>query len=260
MDLHPRLLALICERAMDVTAFQLSLFLSAAFVAAFVAGVSGFAFALIAAAVWLHILSPLETATLIIGYGLIVQGYGFWKLRHAFSWNRLWPFIIAGAPGVTIGVHLLRWANPSHIRIGIAAFLVAFSIYSLARPRLKPVPESIAADMIVGLLSGMLGAVAGFPGILIVIWCGLRRWSKDEQRGVFQPASVAMLLMSAVALGVTGSVATGTIYLFLIGLPALLLGTWAGFALYGRINEEAFRKIVLWLLLAAGLFLLASLR
>jgi hypothetical protein len=186
MDLHPRLLALICERAMDVTAFQLSLFLSAAFVAAFVAGVSGFAFALIAAAVWLHILSPLETATLIIGYGLIVQGYGFWKLRHAFSWNRLWPFIIAGAPGVTIGVHLLRWANPSHIRIGIAAFLVAFSIYSLARPRLKPVPESIAADMIVGLLSGMLGAVAGFPGILIVIWCGLRRWSKDEQRGVFR--------------------------------------------------------------------------
>jgi uncharacterized membrane protein YfcA len=245
---------------MDVTVFQLSLFLAAAFVAAFVAGVSGFAFALIAAAVWLHVLSPLETATLIIGYGLIVQGYGFWKLRHAFHWGRLWPFIIGGAPGVAIGVYVLRWANPSHIRIGIAMFLVAFSTYSLARPKLKPVRESAAADTIVGLLSGILGAVAGFPGILIVIWCGLRDWSKDEQRGVFQPASVAMLLMSTVALGVTGSVALNTIYLFLIGLPALLLGTWAGFALYGRIDEDGFRRIVLWLLLAAGLFLLTSLR
>jgi uncharacterized membrane protein YfcA len=245
---------------MDVTAFQLSLFLGAAFAAAFVAGVSGFAFALIAAAVWLHILTPLETAALIIGYGLIVQGYGVWKLRHAFSWNRLWPFIIGGAPGVAAGVYVLRWANPSTVRIGIAAFLVAFSIYSLARPALKPVRAGAIADTIVGFFSGMLGAIAGFPGILIVIWCGLRGWPKDEQRGVFQPASVAMLAMSAVALGVTGSVALNTVYLFLIGLPALLLGTWAGFAVYGRIDEDGFRRIVLWLLLTAGLFLLASLR
>ena len=244
---------------MDVTAFQLSLFLGAAFAAAFVAGVSGFAFALIAAAVWLHVLTPLETATLIIGYGLIVQGYGFWKLRHAFNWQRLWPYIAGGAPGVAIGVYVLRWANPSYVRMGIAAFLVAFSIYGLARPALRPVRAGAIADTAVGFLSGMVGAIAGFPGILIVIWCGLRGWSKDEQRGVFQPASVAMLAMSAIALGVTGSVALNTIYLFLIGLPALLLGTWAGFALYGRIDEDGFRRIVLWLLLAAGVFLIASL-
>ena len=48
--------------------------------------------------------------------------------------------------------------------------------------------------------------------------------------------------------------------LFLIGLPALLLGTWAGFALYGRIDEGMFRRIVLWLLLASGIFLLATFR
>ena len=73
---------------MDLTVFQLSLFLSATFAAALVAGVTGFAFALIAAAVWLHILTPLQTATLTICYGLIVQGYGFWKMRHAFNWER----------------------------------------------------------------------------------------------------------------------------------------------------------------------------
>jgi uncharacterized membrane protein YfcA len=243
---------------MDVTVLQLGLFLSATFVAALVAGVTGFAFALIVAAVWLHIFTPLQTATLTIGYALIVQGYGFWKMRHAFNWSRVWPYIVGGAPGVAIGVQILRWANPAYLRTGIAAFLVLYSIYGLTRPALKPIQANAAADVMVGFLSGVLGAMAGFPGIIIVIWCTLRGWPRDVQRGVFQPVSVAMLAMSAVALGATGSIALNTVYLFLIGLPALALGTWAGFQLYGKIDDDGFRKIVLWLLLAAGLFLLAS--
>src|ERR1044072_5863647 len=74
------------ERAMDGSILSLSLFLGATFAAALVAGLAGFAFGLIAAAIWLHILTPLQTATLIVGYGLIVQGYAVWKLRHALSW------------------------------------------------------------------------------------------------------------------------------------------------------------------------------
>lgn len=41
---------------------QLGLFAAGAFVAALVAGVSGFAFAPLAASVWLHLFTPLETA------------------------------------------------------------------------------------------------------------------------------------------------------------------------------------------------------
>ena len=44
-------------------------------------------------------------------------------------------------------------------------------------------------------------------------------------------------------------------WLFLIGLPALALGTWAGLKLFGRLNDAAFRRIVLVLLLASGLSL-----
>ena len=41
------------------------LFLSGTFLAAMVAGLGGFAFGIVAAAVWLYILTPLQTATLI---------------------------------------------------------------------------------------------------------------------------------------------------------------------------------------------------
>jgi uncharacterized protein len=57
--------------------------------------------------IWLHIL------TLIVGYGLLVQGYGIWKLRHALSWHKVMPFIIGGAIGVPIGGALLAYINLS---------------------------------------------------------------------------------------------------------------------------------------------------
>jgi uncharacterized membrane protein YfcA len=245
---------------MDHDLLQLGVFVTATFVAAFVVGVSGFAFALIAAAAWLHVLSPLQTATLISIYSMLVQGYGTWKVRHAVDWRRIWPFLIGGAPGVALGAVVQHWANPEHLRAGVGIFLVLYAAYGLLRPEIKTVHAGRPVDVAVGLLSGVLGATTGFAGILIVIWCGMRGWPRDMQRGVFQPVSVAMMGMTALALGFTGSFSSETARLFVLGLPALALGTWIGFRLYGRLDEAAFRKIVLILLLASGVPLIATLR
>src|SRR5881397_300900 len=102
---------------MDGFSSELPLFLLATFAGALVAGLSGFAFGLVAASIWLYILTPLQTATLIIAFGLIVQGYSVWKLRHALDWRRLWPFMAGAALGVHFGVGILTWANPAHVRM-----------------------------------------------------------------------------------------------------------------------------------------------
>ena len=71
---------------------------------------------------WLFILTPAETASLIIAFGLIVQGYSAWKLRHAVDWRKLWPFVLGAAFGVPLGVGVLTWANPAYVRAAIAPF------------------------------------------------------------------------------------------------------------------------------------------
>ena len=109
---------------MDLTVLQLGLFLIATFAAALVAG-AGFAFALIAAAAWLHMLTPLQTVTLIISYGMLVQAYGFWKMRRGCNWSRFWPYIVGGAPGIAIGSQVLHWADPANMRMGIGCFFGA---------------------------------------------------------------------------------------------------------------------------------------
>ncbi|KRQ98511.1 permease [Bradyrhizobium jicamae] len=242
---------------MDGTTLELTLFLLATFAGALVAGLSGFAFGLIASAIWLYILTPLQTATLIIAFGLIVQGYSVWKLRGALDWRRLWPFMAGAALGVPVGVSVLTLANPAHVRAGVGAFLMLYSLYALLRPAIAPVKAGgAAADAGVGFLNGVLGGITGLAGILVTIWCGLRGWPKDVQRTVFQPVAVAIFLMSALWIGAKGAIAPDTMKLFLIGLPALFAGTWAGLKLYGRLDEASFRKVVLVLLLVSGTVLI----
>src|SRR4029077_6741281 len=171
--------------AVDGSLANLSLYLAATFLAALVTGIAGFAFGLVAAAAWLHILTPLQTATLIIAYGLVVQGISVWKLRGALRWSRLWPFLLGAALGVPLGVAILGWASPDYVRVTVGVVLALYSSYSLARPAMKPVKAGGAtADAGVGFLNGILGGLTGLAGILTTIWCGLRGWPKDEQRAI----------------------------------------------------------------------------
>jgi uncharacterized protein len=90
----------------------------------------------------------------------------------------------------------------------------------------------------------------------VVSAASLRGWSKDVQRAVFQPVAVAIFLMTAAWLGANGTFETETIKLFVLGLPMVVVGTWLGLKLFGRVNEMTFRRIVLALLFASGVALI----
>src|SRR5262249_8646657 len=240
----------------DAGLFDLALFLAATFAAAMVAGMAGFAFGLVAAAVWLHVLSPLQTTRLIVTFGLIVQGYSVWKLRHALKPKRLWPFLLGGALGLPLGVELLRWLPAADVRIAVGVFLALFSVWSLARPALKPISVGGRwADGGVGVLSGVLGGLTGLGGSLPTLWSGVRGGRTGEPRAVSQPSGVAICIGTALMLGGTGSIASDTVRLFLIGLPVLLAGSWLGLRLCGKLDEAGFRRVVLVLLLVSGVAL-----
>jgi len=123
---------------------------------------------------------------------------------------------------------------------------------------MKPITHVGAmADSGVGFLNGILGGLTGLAGIITTIWCGMRGWGKDEQRAVFQPIGVAIFAMSGLWLGVRGSISRDSIWLFIVGLPVLLAGTWVGLKLYRHLDETGFRKVVLVLLLLSGVALVA---
>jgi uncharacterized membrane protein YfcA len=202
-------------------------------------------------------LTPAQSAVLVTAYALIVQGYATWKLRRAIRWRRVLPLLIGGLLGIPLGLEVLRVLPAVSVRIGVGVFLIAFSLYTLLKPKMPQLPgERPIADSGVGVLSGILSGATGLATILPAIWSTLRGWPRDEQRAVFQPVGVLIFVATAAWFGGTGTIDMPTIRFFVIGLPALALGTWLGLKLYGRLDEAAFRKVVLVVLLASGIALI----
>ena len=183
---------------MDVVSLDLAIFLIATFAGALVAGLSGFAFGLVAASIWLYILTPLQTATLIVAFGLIVQGYAVWKLRHALDWGKLWPFLAGAVAGVPAGIFILGWASPVHVKAGIGVLLVLYSLYALLRPKMPQLAAGGAghsgADRGVHqederTTGGRVAAACGWSGSIrsAVRYDGRCRWSRRSAPGAWPP-------------------------------------------------------------------------
>ncbi len=234
----------------------LALYVAATFFGGFTSGLTGFAAGLVVSGVWLHVITPLQTAVLIAAYGVVNQAYGIWKVRHALRWRRILPFVAGGAIGVPLGVYLLTYIDPAHLRVGIGVLLILYGSYNLARPTLTPITSNPPTDVAVGLMNGLLGGLTGLGGVISTVWVQLGGGPKDAQRAVFQPVLFMTMTMTTLTFAASGYLFDFDILkLFLLGLPALLLGLWAGVTAYGKLDDAAFRKAILILLLVSGLSL-----
>jgi uncharacterized membrane protein YfcA len=238
--------------------FGLGLFLFAALLGGFVNGVAGFATGFVVSGIWLHLITPVQTAALIVGYGLWTYSYGTWKLRRSLRWRTVAPFIIGGAVGIPLGTLLLRYLDAAYLRSLVALLLVIYSIYGLTKPSFTPRKAGPLTDGGIGFANGLLGGLTGLPGFIITVWCQMRGWNKDEQRAVFQPVILISMIIIGISLSAGGAVTAETLKLYGLGLPVVLVGLWLGFKLYGKLDDATFRKLVLLLLLCSGLALIAT--
>jgi uncharacterized membrane protein YfcA len=233
-------------RALD--AQSLAVLWLGAFVGALAAGGAGFAFGIVAAAVWLHRLDPVYTTFLVVSCGTILHSGLIWQVRRNIEPARLAPFIAGGLVGIPIGVWLLTRGNASAIKFALGLFLTAYGLYALAAPRLPHVSHGgKAADGVVGILGG----IGGFSGVLPAIWTQLRGWPKDVARGVYQPFILFGHVSTLILVGVVAFNRVGAV-LFLLALPALFAGAWAGWHIYGRLDDRRFRQVLAALLIISG--------
>jgi uncharacterized membrane protein YfcA len=236
--------------------WHLALFLAATYFGGLTSGLSGFAMGLVVSGVWLHLVTPQQNALLIVLCGLVTQGAGIWRVRHAINWRVIAPYIIGGAIGIPVGIALVTTVDAKAIRFGIGVLLLAYSLYSLLRPTLKSPKASLSADLGVGVVNGLIGGLTGLGGIAVTVWCQMRGGKKDELRAIFQPVLFATFVMTAIAFAIAGTFTVETMKLYAFALPALVAGIWSGFGLYGKLDDAAFRKVILMLLLASGVALI----
>lgn len=225
-----------------------------AVLAGFVQGLSGFAFALVALSVWAWAVDPQVAAPRAVFGSLVGQVATLPLTWRGADARRLAPFVVGGLVGVPLGVWLLGVMDPDGFKLALGVFLLVYC------PAMLFVPATWAvrlggkwADAVSGWMGGVFGGIGGMAGAAPTLWITLRGWDKDTQRGVMQVFNITMHVATLTAYVVAGHAITGEVLgLFAIIAPALVIPALLGAMLFRRMNQKAFRRLVLGLLFVSG--------
>jgi uncharacterized membrane protein YfcA len=225
----------------------------------FVSGLAGFGAGPVVLAFWVLVLDPKVAIPVLMMSGLVHLYLNLRLVWHDIVPGRLAPIAIGGLMGIPVGAWLLLWLSSSTVRLVIGLGLAVYSAVRLLIARdivinVKSRLIDVAAGSIVGIGSGL----AGIPGPIVTLWCGLRGWSKREQRAVFSPINAVMVVFSLASVFISGLLTREVLGYAVWTIPGLFAGFSMGAPLYARLSDKQFQKLVLLLLLAMGLMLVAS--
>ncbi len=232
--------------------------------AAVVQGTVGFGFTLLAVSFFLLILQSATAIQLLIVLNLVIS---LWVVRN--MWRNvprdLWIKLVAGAViGFPAGLVLFHYASVDQLKVVVAATIVVF--VPLLAFRHRSVPEQGASPPIyrssssvgVGILAGAMTTSVGMPGPALVLYLTALGADKNAIRAIsltfFAATYAAALLLQALTFGVEGEVWMMAIVL----VPVAAIGAQLGHWLSQRVIESTFRRAVLLLLGATGVYTLLT--
>jgi uncharacterized membrane protein YfcA len=188
---------------------------------------------------------------------ITVQAANLFALRKSMQWKTSLVFIAGGLLGIPIAIYLLQHVDTGVFRLGFGILVSLYAAYALLRPTAAYLRQmdSRSRNALVGFGGGLVGGLTAMPGALPAVWCDIHGLPKHQQRGLVQPYIGVMQLFALALMLSHHSLSLKVLINFGIALPALAAGAAVGIVLFGRINEAAFKRIILGLLLFSGLCL-----
>ncbi len=227
----------------------------------FINGLAGFGTALLALGFWLQIMPPVSAVSIVVIMSVVSGLQGAWVVRRAIfdQPKRLARFLIPGVLGVPLGVAALSTLDPQDLKIAIGSMMVLYGgFFSLRKTLPKFDHPTPITDSIVGFLGGILGGAASLSGALPTMWCSMRTWSKSETRAVLQPYNIIILVLAAFVFLQRGNYTWDVVKQMLLALPVTLLFAQMGIAVFKRLSDDQFRRLLITMMFVSGIILLTK--
>ncbi len=227
------------------------------FLAAMVSSIAGFAFSALCGPVLVLLdMSPVRMVQTMALCSIAMQGWSVWALRRDIDLVALAPVLAGALCTLPLGVALLLHLPQGSHAAPIGGLILVYGLWALLRPPIRLTrPPGLLAAVLAGATGGITGGLAAFPSPVVVVWCGLRGWPKERQRGI---TAAYILVMQVGALGVIAVMSEGTGQpaipdaATLAHVPAAVLGAVCGLRLFRGLTDAQFGRAVHALLVAAG--------
>lgn len=235
---------------------DLGFLLAGALAGGFINGLAGFGTALFALGWWLQIMPPVNAVAMVLAMSVLSGLQGAFVVRHAIRRADLARFVLPGLLGLPAGYAALQYVEARSLTLIVAGFLLLFGGFFTLRRRLPKLQHRpLAAELAIGCAGGVLGAMTGLSGALPTMWLALFDQSKAATRAILQPYNIIILSVSAVLLALDGAYDRQTLLRMVIALPATLLAAQIGIALFKRLEDAQFRRLLIAMMLISGLVL-----
>ena len=226
----------------------------------FVNGLAGFGTALMSLGIWLQAM-PAEQAVPIVAAMSVISGVqSLWLTRSGLSkgFRRLPRFLLPALFAMPLGTYILFWVDASTIKITIACLMLLYGAFLIAKHSLPQMnKDHPVLDALVGFVSGLLGGAASLSGVMPTMWAALQPWNKQETSAILRPFNVIILGLACAVYLWRGYFTLDTLGLMASAIPSTLIAAQIGVALYKRLSDGAFRRLLLWLMIGGGLSLIA---
>ena len=248
-DIHPGHLL------MELSHLQLAGLFSVLFVAYVVRGIAGFGSGLIAIPL-LALVLPLPLAVpLVVALDFLASASQGVRDRQQIQWAEILPTLPFAVMGILAASVALKTAAAASLLKGLAVFILAYALYSLAGhiPR-RRVSRWWAGP--VGLLGGFVGTVFGTGGPFYVVYLQMRHLDKTAFRASFATLFLLDGSDRLIAYLLSGLLDLRFLMLLALCLPVVAIGIFLGGRIHADISQEAFRRGISLLLLSSGTLLL----
>lgn len=225
------------------------------FLAALLQTTSGFGFALLAMPLVALVIGVKAAAPLVALVGFTLYAVNLLRYRRGFDRRVVLPLALAAALGVPLGVWALDNLDENLVKRALGVMLIAYALYGAWRPQTAPLRSSLWAWP-AGFLAGVLGGAFNTPGPPVIVYGNLKQWPRDLFRSTLQALFLFSSSLVIASHGMTGHLTRATWRNYLLLVPALLLGVWAGAWVDRHISNQHFRILVLALIFATGVLLL----
>ena len=227
------------------------------FLAGVTFGLAGFGFTTVSVPIMIIFLPPQVVVPIAVIHGILICIFVLAEARKWVDLKRIWSLIIAGLAGIPFGIYLLVVLDVTMLKVFIGTAITVFGVALLAGFKRKIKNEKLAfapVGFVSGLLTGSMGTSA--PPVTLFLT------NQGVKRQVFR-ANLALYLMVVALATIPGFIISGLVTKEVLGyvilfLPAMIVGVLIGIKLVDRVREELFKKIVLAILIFAGLLSITS--
>jgi uncharacterized protein len=166
---------------------------------------------------------------------------------------QLMPVILGMVPGLFIGVRVLLALDANVAKMIAGLVLMGVGGVTLLAPKLRILSRSaLPTGVTFGFFGGILGGIAAMPGPLVFIFLlakGLRGQAFTKEASLYLVVSAALL---AIFLAASRQFSWLDILVSTAAMMPVVLGMYLGQHVRDWIAPEAFRRLVLIAVIAAG--------